>query len=110
MCARSQTSGLISAECAVSTSSSERRATSASVRSRVSARSAAATVAAWRGCVAAIRGNATEARAPARERLARAPGAAPHLDHLAHRGGAPGDARVQRPDDGLEAPGLELLE
>src|SRR5215208_551193 len=66
MCARSHTSGLINAEWAVSTSASERAPTSASVRSRASARSAAAAFAAWRGCVAAIPGNATGwARRPA---------------------------------------------
>src|SRR5215210_3417941 len=41
---------------------------------------------------------------------ARAPRAAPDLDDLAHRGGAPGDARVERADVELEAPRLELLE
>ncbi len=96
MCARSQTSGLISAECAVSTSASESGATSASVRSRASARAAAA-AAACRACVTAISANATESGAPASDSAARAPGAPPHLDDLADRGRALGDARVQRP-------------
>ena len=42
--------------------------------------------------------------------LKRAAGAAPDLDDFAHGGGAPGDARVQRAQDELEAAGLELLE
>ena len=37
-------------------------------------------------------------------------GAAPDVDDLAHRGGAPGDPGVQRAQDELEAAGLELLE
>ena len=37
-------------------------------------------------------------------------GAAPDVDDLAHRGGAPGDPRVQRAQDELEAAALELLE
>ena len=57
MCARSQTSGLISAEWAgldvgVREAGDER----SGVRSRASVSSAAALVAAWRGCVAAIAG------------------------------------------------------
>src|SRR5215210_3951584 len=107
MCARSHASGLISAECAVSTSASERPATRARVRSRASARSAAAAEAARRGCVAAIAANATESVARASTRT---PGAAPDLDDLAYGRGAPGDPRVQGPDDQLEAARLELLE
>src|SRR3954467_14063846 len=110
MCARSQTSGLMSAECALSTSSSESEATSASVRSRASARSAAAAEVAWRELVAAMGGNATESRPRARESGARPPGPPPHLDDLAHRGRPPGDPRVQRAHHELEAAGIQLLE
>src|SRR5918994_3513378 len=98
MCARSQTSGLISAECAVSTAASERGETSASVRSRASASSAAAAVAV--ACSVAV----TDGTLPGRA------GAPPDLDHLAHGGGAPGNARVERTHDELEAARLELLE
>src|SRR5687767_3885013 len=97
MCARSHTSGLISAEWAVSTAASESPETSASVRSRASARSAAAVAA--RCCVAVTdRTLAGRARAP------------PDLDHLAHGRRPPRDARVERAHDQLEAARLELLE
>ena len=59
MWARSHTSGLISAECAVSTSASESGATSASVRSRASVRSAAAD-----GCETLVRGGHRRKRYP----------------------------------------------
>src|SRR3954452_9800222 len=110
MWARSQTSGLISAEWAVSTSASESLATSASVRSRASPRAEAAAFAAWRVCVAAIGTNATGSGPSHGDSGAWTPGTSPDLDDLAHRGGAPRDARVERPDDELEAAGLELLE
>src|SRR5688500_3315481 len=97
MCARSHTSGLISAEWAVSIASSESPATSASVRSRASARSAAAVAA--RCCVAVTGGT-----------LAARPGPPPDLHDLAHRRRPPRDPRVERPHDELEAARLELLE
>src|SRR5215217_8321641 len=100
MCARSQTSGLISVECAASTSASDRSATTACVRSRASARSSV-----WLAVVAV-----TGRTVPEPLLGPSAPGAAPHLDDLADGGGAPGDARVKRPDDQLEAPRLQLLE
>src|SRR5215213_11443742 len=109
MCARSQTSGLISAEWAVSTSASESGATSASVRSRVSVRSTAASMAA-RCTVAVTERNATGSGGRPEDSGARAPGPPPHLDHLAHGRRAPRDPGVERPHHELEAAGLELLE
>src|SRR6185436_15625336 len=102
MWARSHTSGLMISVCWASTSASDRGSTSASVRSRPSAR---ASVRGWGAIL--FRGYTSGLAALLRRCAARL---APHADHLADRRGTPGDARVERPDGELEAAGLELLE
>src|SRR3954454_11195784 len=99
MCARSHTSGLMSAECAVSTSASESGATRSSVRWRASSSAPVMSVA-----------TGTGDRVPDPTAVLRALGLPPHVDDLADRRGAIGDPRVQRPDRELEAPRARLLE
>src|SRR3954447_16900982 len=102
MWARSHTSGLIRSVCWVSTSASESCSTSASVLARPSARASV------RGGEA-ISFEGTDLDLSGRLQTCAA-GLAPHLDHLADRGRAPGDPRVERPYGQLEAARLELLE
>src|SRR5215208_7170331 len=96
---RSHTSGLISAECAVSTSASESGPTSSSVRSRAASRVLRVSVSTDMGLLSR---NPTGALRPA--------SLPPHADDLADRGGAVGDARVQRPHAELEAARAGLLQ
>ena len=109
MWARSHTSGLISGRVGgLEVRVGERR------DQRERALAGLGQVGGRRGCETLVRGghrrNATQSGSSARDSDARAPGSAPYLDDLAHRRRAPRDARVQRPHDELEAPGLELLE
>src|SRR5947208_1288787 len=99
MCARSQTSGLMSAECAVSTSASESGATRSSVRWRASSSAPVMSVATGTG------DRVRTLAAPLRPL-----GLPPHVDDLAHAGRAVGDAGVERPHAELEAPRAGLLE
>src|SRR4051794_8866424 len=96
---RSHTSGLISAECAVSTSASESGATRLSVRSRASSRAPGVSVATVMGLLSP---KASEVLRPAR--------LPPHADDLADRRRAVRDPRVERAHAELEAAGAGLLQ
>src|SRR4051812_14541000 len=106
MCARSQASGLISAECAVSICASENGSTMASVRCRASVSSSAISVATGTD----TSGPKPTGSAPRARRLGASARLAPDVAHLADRGGAVGDARVERAQAELEAPGGLLVE
>src|SRR5215210_7659248 len=102
MWARSQASGLMSAECERSTSSSEKGATRSRVRRRASASASDRAVATGTDTKSETLEGPLRGALPAR--------LPPHLEHLAHRRGAVGDARVQRAQAELEATGRLLVE
>src|ERR1044072_5785357 len=109
MWARSHTSGLMIATCWLSTSASDSGSTSAKVLSPPSVRASVSGGAAvvFEGTELGPRAGYGLLNAASGRHAARL---APHVDHLADRGGAPGDPRIERPDHELAAPGLELLE